>query len=79
MHPVCWADRFAVWQPDILKQAYESACENRGAAGKDRVRFETIEGLKEWLSGIGKLLRESTYRPGPAQRRASGGKLRGSR
>jgi RNA-directed DNA polymerase len=59
-----------VWRTDILAHAYAVARANRGAAGVDGVTFATIEaaGLEEWLSGIGKQLRERTYRPDPVRR-----------
>ena len=59
-----------VWRADILEHAYELACDNDGAAGVDGVTFATIEaaGLEEWLSGIGKQLRERNYRPDPVRR-----------
>src|SRR5436309_6731663 len=59
-----------VWRADILQHAYEVARANGGAPGVDGVTFATIEaaGLEEWLSGIGKVLRERTYRPDPVRR-----------
>lgn len=59
-----------VWRADILEHAYEVARANRGAAGVDGVTFAAIEaaGLQEWLSGIGKQLRERSYRPDPVRR-----------
>jgi RNA-directed DNA polymerase len=59
-----------VWRPDILEHAYMEARANAGAPGVDGVTFAAIElaGLEEWLSGIGKALRERTYRPDPVRR-----------
>jgi RNA-directed DNA polymerase len=59
-----------VWRQDILEHAYELARENDGAPGVDGVTFAAIEaaGQEEWLSGIGKALRERTYRPDPVRR-----------
>jgi RNA-directed DNA polymerase len=59
-----------VWRADILEHAYELARDNRGAPGVDGLTFAAIEtaGLQEWLSGIGKELRERTYRPDPVRR-----------
>src|SRR5919204_1499745 len=59
-----------VWRADILEHAYELARANDGAAGVDGVTFEAIEaaGLEEWLSGIGKALRDRSYRPDPVRR-----------
>ena len=56
-----------VWRPDILRHAYRLAKANLGAPGVDGVTFAAIEaaGLDEWLAGIGKQLRERTYRPEP--------------
>jgi RNA-directed DNA polymerase len=59
-----------VWRADILEHAYEVARANGGAPGVDGVTFAMIEaaGREEWLSGIGKALRERTYRPDPVRR-----------
>jgi RNA-directed DNA polymerase len=59
-----------VWRADILEHAYELARDNRGAPGVDGVTFAAIElaGLEEWLSGIGKALRDRSYRPDPVRR-----------
>jgi RNA-directed DNA polymerase len=59
-----------VWRADILEHAYESARDHRGAAGVDGMTFAAIEaaGSEEWLSGIGKTLRDRTYRPDPVRR-----------
>src|SRR6516164_8933475 len=59
-----------VWRDDILRHAYRLAKANLGAPGVDGVMFAAIEtaGLDEWLAGIGKQLRERTYRPQPVRR-----------
>jgi len=59
-----------VWREDILDHAYELARANGGAAGMDGMTFDAIEsaGVEEWLTGIGKALREKTYRPDPVRR-----------
>jgi RNA-directed DNA polymerase len=59
-----------VWRDDILHHAYRLAHANGGAAGVDGVTFAaiTIAGLEEWLCGLGKELRERTYRPDPVRR-----------
>ena len=59
-----------VWRPDILEHAYMEARANAGAPGVDGVTFDTIEaaGLEEWLAGIGKALRDRSYRPDPVRR-----------
>jgi RNA-directed DNA polymerase len=59
-----------VWRPDILEHAYMVSRANAGAPGVDGVTFAQIEvaGRQEWLAGIGKELRERTYRPDPVRR-----------
>jgi RNA-directed DNA polymerase len=59
-----------VWRADILEHAYRLAHANGGAPGVDGVSFATIEtaGRKAWLTGLGKILRERTYRPDPVRR-----------
>jgi len=59
-----------VWRADILEHAYRLAHANGGAPGVDGVSFATIEtaGRKEWLAGLGKMLRDRTYRPDPVRR-----------
>ena len=59
-----------VWRPDILRHAYRLAKANLGAPGVDGDTFAQIEaaGLDEWLAGIGKELRERTYRPEAVRR-----------
>ena len=59
-----------VYREDILEHAYKVARANAGAPGVDGVSFAQIDvvGAKEWLAGIGKQLREKTYRPDPVRR-----------
>jgi RNA-directed DNA polymerase len=59
-----------VWREDILRHAYRLAKANHGAPGVDGVTFAQVEaaGLDEWLAGIGRQLRERTYRPDPVRR-----------
>jgi len=59
-----------VFRADILAHAYRLARANGGAPGVDGVTFAKIEsvGLAEWLAGLGKMLRERTYRPDPVRR-----------
>ena len=59
-----------VWREDILEHAYKVSRAKAGAPGVDGVGFFEIDlaGRKEWLSGIGKALRERTYRPDPVRR-----------
>src|SRR5450432_188115 len=59
-----------VFRADILEHAYRLARANGGAPGVDGVTFSAIEtaGQEEWLAGLGKTLRERTYRPDPVRR-----------
>jgi len=59
-----------VYREDILEHAYKVARANAGAPGVDGVSFAQIDivGSKEWLAGIGKQLRERTYRPDAVRR-----------
>ncbi len=59
-----------VFRTDILDHAYRLARANGGAPGVDGVTFAKIEasGFEEWLTGLGKMLRERTYRPDPVRR-----------
>jgi RNA-directed DNA polymerase len=59
-----------VYREDILIHAYLLAKSNKGAPGVDGESFEEIEskGLMEWLSGLGKEVRERTYEPQPVRR-----------
>lgn len=59
---VCW--------PETLSLAYAQAKANRGAPGRDGVRFEDIEsyGVERWLDELRTELVEETYRPQPVRR-----------
>jgi RNA-directed DNA polymerase len=59
-----------VYREDVLAHAYRLAKSNGGAPGVDGVSFRAIEaqGLEAWLAGLGKTLRERTYRPDPVKR-----------
>jgi RNA-directed DNA polymerase len=59
-----------VWRDDILEHAYEMARANDGAPGVDGVTFAAIESadVDEWLTRLGKELRDRTYRPDPVRR-----------
>lgn len=59
-----------VYRSDVLLRAWTLAKANHGAPGVDGRTFEDIEseGVMEWLNGLGKELREKTYRPSPVRR-----------
>lgn len=59
-----------VWREDILEHAYALSRSNGGAPGVDGMTFSKIEsaGRKEWLSELGKQLRDRTYRPQSVRR-----------
>ena len=59
-----------VYWADVLLRAWTMAKANRGAPGVDGQTFDDIEsqGVMEWLNGLGKELREKTYRPSPVRR-----------
>jgi RNA-directed DNA polymerase len=59
-----------VYREDILLHAYALARANKGAPGVDEQTFEQIElqGVDEWLTGIGGELRNKTYKPQPVRR-----------
>jgi RNA-directed DNA polymerase len=59
-----------IYRKDILMHAYRLAKSNGGSPGVDGMRFSDIEasGRKEWLTRLGKELREGTYRASPVRR-----------
>lgn len=59
-----------IYRGDILHWAYCLAKANGGGAGVDEVTFQMIEarGVRKWLSGLQKDLREKRYRPQPVRR-----------
>ena len=59
-----------VYREDVLEYAWRLCRANGAAPGVDRERFEDIEakGVEEWLEGLGKELREKTYRASPVRR-----------
>jgi RNA-directed DNA polymerase len=59
-----------VYREDILDHAWRLCRANGGAPGVDGERIADIEarGVAEWLEGLGKELREKTYRARPVRR-----------
>lgn len=59
-----------VYREDILRHGYELAKANDGAPGVDGESFADIEraGVQEWLDGLGKELRDKTYKAQPVRR-----------
>ena len=59
-----------VYRQDILEYAWRLCYANGGAPGVDGERFTDIEskGVAGWLDGLGKELREKTYKAGPVRR-----------
>jgi RNA-directed DNA polymerase len=59
-----------MYRADVLLRAWILAKANNGCPGVDGQSFEDIEsaGTMEWLNGLGKDLREKTYRPLPVRR-----------
>jgi RNA-directed DNA polymerase len=59
-----------MYREDILTYAYKLVKANHGAPGVDGQNFQDIEsqGLVEWLDGIRKDLRATTYKPQPVRR-----------
>jgi RNA-directed DNA polymerase len=59
-----------VYRKDVLLRAWTLAKGNDGAPGVDGKSFEDIEseGVMEWLDGLGKDLRDKTYKPQPVRR-----------
>jgi retron-type reverse transcriptase len=59
-----------VHRSDILLRAWVLAKANNGAPGVDGKSFEDIEteGVMGWLNGLGKDLRDKTYKPRPVRR-----------
>ena len=55
---------------DVLREAWERVCENRGAAGVDRMTLVAVEdyGVDRMLRELRHDLRAGTYRPAPARR-----------
>jgi RNA-directed DNA polymerase len=59
-----------VYREDVLWRAWALAKANHGAPGVDGKSFEGIEseGVGEWLNGLGKDLRDKTYKALPVRR-----------
>jgi RNA-directed DNA polymerase len=59
-----------VYREDVLLRAWTLAKANQGAPGVDGKNFEAIEleGMTEWLNGLGKELHDKTYKPQPVRR-----------
>jgi len=59
-----------IFQPDILRQAWEEVRRNGGSAGEDGVTIEDVEreGVEQFLCQIEKDLKAGTYRPKPVLR-----------
>jgi RNA-directed DNA polymerase len=59
-----------VWREDILAFAYRLARSKKGSPGVDGVSFADVESLgpEAWLAGLGKGLRDKTYKPDPVRR-----------
>jgi RNA-directed DNA polymerase len=59
-----------VYRTDVLLRAWSLAKANDGCPGVDGQSFEDIEseGVMGWLNGLGKELREKTYRASPVMR-----------
>jgi RNA-directed DNA polymerase len=55
---------------DVLREAWERVCENRGAAGVDRITLVAVEdyGVDRMLRELRHDLRAGIYRPAPARR-----------
>ncbi len=55
---------------DVLWEAWERVCKNKGAAGVDRVTLVAVEdyGVDRMLRELRRDLREGVYRPAPARR-----------
>ncbi|MGV9803843.1 group II intron reverse transcriptase/maturase [Mycobacterium sp. NPDC003449] len=59
-----------IYRGDVLWEAWERVCANRGAAGVDRVTLVAVEdyGVDRMLRELCRDLREGVYRPAPARR-----------
>ncbi len=59
-----------VYRADILEYAFRLCRANGGAPGVDGERFVDIEakGVAAWLEGLGKEVRERTYKASPVRR-----------
>ena len=59
-----------ICRDDVLREAWERVCENRGAAGVDRITLVAVEdyGVDRMLRELRHDLRQGRYRPAPARR-----------
>ena len=59
-----------ICRDDVLREAWERVCENRGAAGVDRITLVAVEdyGVDRMLRELRRDLRQGRYRPAPARR-----------
>ncbi|MFY1620957.1 group II intron reverse transcriptase/maturase [Micromonospora sp. WMMD736] len=59
-----------IYRGDVLVEAWERVCENRGAAGVDRVTLAAVQdyGVDRMLRELRHDLRVGSYRPSPARR-----------
>jgi RNA-directed DNA polymerase len=59
-----------IWRSDVLREAWERVCRNKGAAGIDRQTLDAVKehGVQRLLADLQSELREGVYRPLPVRR-----------